>query len=180
VAEIVRLKKISLSCKQGDREAYQIFQLLSGHRYLVAQDTVMGWTRGSLDAVVGLEIEVCEVGIGNDTINQGTRFGVSVVVLGISGFCGEESRAVSLCYNDCRQLEIWNLCDFRSLSYIHKCFCDLIELLGTDCGVLTHGDPIAIVEDILGKPVAVEYVPVPKKVAHEMTKVGNDLTHELA
>jgi hypothetical protein len=76
----------------------------------------MGWTRGTLDAVVGLEVKVCIVWACDDAIDQGTGLGVAVVVLGTFCLDGKESRAVALRDNNCGQFEIRHL-HFHSLSY---------------------------------------------------------------
>jgi hypothetical protein len=72
----------------------------------------MGWTRGTLDAVVGLEVKVCIVWACDDAIDQ-----VPGLVLPLLFWLsGKESRAVALRDNNCGQLEIRHL-HFRSLSY---------------------------------------------------------------
>jgi hypothetical protein len=81
----------------------QALEVIRTHVHLITDDVVMSWASSSLQSTMSLEEEVILIDGGDTTINNCTRFWISIVI-SIGDLCWVESCMVPLATNNNGQL----------------------------------------------------------------------------
>lgn len=138
----------------------------------------MRWLGSTLDAVVGLEVEVSEVRVRDDSLDKCARS--AVLVLGLFVVNGIEASMMSLGAHDCRETEvlwcagqlIFGMEGFERLA-------DRYQFNLLDSGHLSVRNTVSVVENILWESVVIVLIPSLQSCGHHSLEVSYHL-RELA
>ena len=138
----------------------------------------MCWLGCTLDAVVGLEVEVGEVRVRDGSLDKCARPAVLVVVLFVVN--GIKASMMSLGAHDCREKRVlWSAGRLMFGTEGFERLADRFQFDFLDIGHLFVRNTVSVVENVLWESILIVLIPSLQPCGHHSLEVSYDL-RELA